>query len=70
MAIKDFDKHLAKFKRDNSLAQSPQTDHCDENELKKDPFYIVEKNKDANLEFILDVLQDITGKKGLRKKNK
>ena len=57
---------MAKYKSDNTIAQAPQVDN-DEHEGKKDPFYLVEKNKDANLEFILEILQEMTAKRGLRK---
>lgn len=37
-----------------------------EDEL-NNPFLIVEKNKEDNLEFILEVLQDLTAKKTTRR---
>jgi RAB6A-GEF complex partner protein 2 len=63
IAIKDFFKHLNQYKSENS-SDSDKNYTSQELEIIKDnPFLIVDKNKEENLEFILEVLQDLTAKK-------
>ena len=70
----DFHKHLAKFKRESSvyLNEKPNENNNEngetsgENGDEKDsnnPFLIVEKNKEENLEFILEILQELTARR-------
>jgi hypothetical protein len=63
ITIKDFNKHLAKYNRENSVS----TEKTYESDLDlNNPFIIIEKNKEDNLEYILEVLQDLTAKKQAR----
>lgn len=63
VAIKDFHKHLNRYKSENS-SDNDSNSRINEIEItKENPFLIVDKNKEENLEFILEVLQDLTAKK-------
>ena len=63
ITIKDFNKHLAKYNRENSVS----SEKTFESDLDlSNPFIIIDKNKEDNLEYILEVLQDLTAKKQAR----
>jgi hypothetical protein len=76
---KDFQKHLSSYKafenqstesnnKPIGTVESTSNNHSPKKEPEADnPFLIIEKNKEENLEFVLEILQEITAKKNLCK---